>query len=371
VARPIVLVLGGYGVFGRRIAANLARREELEVVVAGRNPAAAVALVRTLGATRARSLSVDLAQPDAIAKIVAARPTVVVDALGPFQARNLALPRRCAERGIHYVDIADARARAGEITTLDAAARIERAAIVTGASTVPAFTTAIVDELVPNPRDVVAIEVGISPGHRAPPGLATARAILSYCGKRIPPVCGHAPTYGWADLTSYAYPPPVGTRWLSNVDTPERALWRTRYPALANASIRAGLEIGMLHLGLSALSRGVRLGVLPSLEKCAPLFLRISRLVDGLGKDVGAMHVRVDSRTRDQHETTRTAVLVAERGDGPEVPAAPAALVVKKLLALPGYAPLERRGAFPCVGLLTRGEIMGELRGFAIRYEAG
>ena len=52
------------------------------------------------------------------------------------------------------------------------------------------------------------------------------------------------------------------------------------------------------------------------------------------------------------------------------MPAAPAAAVVKKLLALPGYAPLEKRGAFPCVGILTREEIMGELRDFSIRYEA-
>ena len=36
-ARPTVLILGGYGVFGRRIAANLARREEIDVVIAGRN----------------------------------------------------------------------------------------------------------------------------------------------------------------------------------------------------------------------------------------------------------------------------------------------------------------------------------------------
>jgi hypothetical protein len=53
------------------------------------------------------------------------------------------------------------------------------------------------------------------------------------------------------------------------------------------------------------------------------------------------------------------------------VPAAPPALLVKKLLGFPGYAPLEKRGAFPCIGLLTRAEIMNELAGFVIRYEAG
>jgi hypothetical protein len=370
VARPKVLVLGGYGVFGSRIAANLARREEIDVVIAGRDAGAAATLARDLRAGRATSLAVDISRPDAISRLLAAKPTVIVDTLGPFQSRNLALPRRCAESGVHYVDIADARARVTDIASLDAAARVSHAAIVSGASTVPAFTTAIVDELAPNPREVVAIDVGISPSHRAPRGLATATAILGYCGMPIPPVCGDVPAHGWGDLTRHPYPAPVGERWLSNVDTPERALWRKRYPALEDAAIRAGLEIGVLHLGLSALSRGVRLGVLPRLSRFAKAFLRIAALFDGLATDAGAMHVRVVTRDPHAHTSTRTAVLIAEAGDGPEVPAAPAAAVVKKLLALPGYAPLEKRGAFACVGILTREETMGELRDFAIRYEA-
>lgn len=369
-ARPTVLILGGYGVFGRRIAANLARREEIDVVIAGRNAGAAATLARSLGVARVRSLAVDLSQPAALTTIIAARPAVIVDTLGPFQARNLALPRRCAERGIHYVDIADARARVTDIASLDAAARVEHAAIVSGASTVPAFTTAIVDELAPNPREVVSIDVGITPSHVAPRGLATATAILGYCGREIPPVCGDGDVYGWGDLTRHAYPAPVGERWLSNVDTPERALWRFRYPALEDAAIRAGLEIGVLHLGLSALSRGVRHHVLPGLAGSAKALIRIASLFDTFASAAGAMHVRVVTRDAHARTASRTAILVAEDGDGPEIPAAPAAAVVKKLLGLPGHAPLEKRGAFPCVGILTREEIMGELRDFSIRYEA-
>jgi hypothetical protein len=369
VARPIVLVVGGYGVFGRRIAANLSRRDEIDVVIAGRDPAAAATIARALGAARVLSLAVDLHRPDAVSKLLAAKPAVIVDTLGPFQSRNLALPRRCAERGIHYVDIADARTRVAEIASLDAIARVGHAAIISGASTVPALTTAIVDELAPNPREVVAIDVGIAPSQRAPRGLATAASILSYCGAAIPPVCGDRPEYGWGDLTRHSYPAPVGERWLSNVDTPERALWRTRYPALEEAAIRAGLEISILHLGLTALSRGVRLGVLPQLSRFAKPFLRFAALFDGLATHSGAMHVRVVTRDQHARTATRSAVLITENDDGPQVPAAPAAAVVKKLLALPGYAPLEKRGAFPCVGILTRDEIMGELRDFEIRYE--
>ena len=368
-ARPIVLILGGYGVFGRRIAANLARREEIDLIIAGRDAAAAAALARTLGTGRARSLAVDMAQPAAVSTLLAVKPAIVVDTLGPFQTRNLTLPRSCAGRGIHYVDISDARARAADIVSLDAAARVEHAAVITGASTLPALTTAIVDELASKPHEIVSIDVGIAPGHLAPRGVATVSAILSYCGKEIPPICGDRETYGWGDLTRFAYPPPVGERWLSNVDTPERALWRTRYPSLEVADVRAGFEISVLHLVLSGLGRGARLGILPWLPRCAKPFLKFAKAFDWLGTDTGAMHVRVATRDGHARTATHTGVLVAEEGDGPQVPAAPAALVVKKLLGLRGYAPLEKRGAFPCIGILTREEIMGELRDFAIRYE--
>lgn len=370
VARPVVLILGGYGVFGRRIAANLARREEIELVITGRDAAAATALARTLGAGRARALAVDMAQPAAVSTLLAAKPTIVVDTFGPFQTRNLTLPRRCAERGIHYVDISDARTRVTDIVSLDAAARLEHAAIISGASALPALSTAIVDELAPNPREIVRIDVGISPGHRAPPGIATVSSILSYCGKAIPPICGNRETYGWGDLTRFEYPPPAGERWLSNLDTPERALWRARYPALEEADIRLGFEVSILHLALTALSGGVRLGVLPRMTRGAKSILKIAKAFDWLGGDTAAMHVRVVTRDKHTRTTTRTGILIAEHGDGLEVPAAPAAIVVKRLLGIPGYASLKNRGAFACVGFLTREEIMRELRNFAVRYEA-
>ena len=369
-ARPIVLILGGYGVFGRRIAANLARREEIDLIIAGRDAAAAAALARTLGAGRARSLAVDMAQPAAVSTLLAVKPAIVVDTLGPFQTRNLTLPRSCAGRGIHYVDISDARARVTEIVSLDAAARLEHAAIVSGASALPAISTAIVDELAPKPHEVVSIDVGISPGHRAPPGIATVSAILGYCGKEIPPVCGDRETYGWGDLTRFQYPSPAGERWLSNLDSPERVLWRVRYPSLEEADVRLGFEVSILHLALSALSRGVRIGVLPSLTRLAKPILKMAKAFDPLGTDTAVMHVRVGTRDAHARTATRTGIIVAEHGDGLEVPAAPASVVVKKLLGIPGYAPLEKRGAFACIGILTREEIMNEMRDFSVRYES-
>jgi hypothetical protein len=311
---------------------------------------------------------IDIADTAQWAALFAARPDVVVDTVGPFQQRSYELPQWCAQAGVHYIDIADGRRYVAGMVALDAAARERGVLLVSGASTVPAITTAVVSDLVTPGEEVLEFDVGISPGHRAPRGLATVRAIMDSCGHPIPSLGGTAPDYGWGGLVRHRYPAPVGSRWLSSVDTPERALWADRHPALARGSIRAGLEIDVLHLGLWLLAQAVRAGILRSLVPQAERFIDIADACDRFGSDTGAMHVRVVARDRSGRLETRQATLVAERGDGPQIPATPAALLVKKLLSVPGYTPVSARGARPCVDLLTMPEILGELREMSIRY---
>lgn len=362
-------MLGGYGVFGSRVVRSLVRHGELEVVVAGRNGRAAEVLCASLPGRNATPVALDCHAPDAIERLHALRPSAVVDTVGPFQARSLALALGCAEGRIHYVDLADSRRHVCSIVELDAIACERDTLIVSGASTVPALTTAVVDELARDLVTIDAIDVGISPGHRAPRGVATVESILSYCGREIPAFKHGTPSteFGWGDLHRHGYPAPVGSRWLSNVDVPERSLWPSRYPALRSIRLAAGLELSVLHLTLSAAARLVRLGVIRSLVPRARFMMRIADAFDAWASDAGAMHVRVDGVDQQGHHLRRTWTLVAERGDGPQIPATPAALVVKKLLGVAGYAPLHARGAAPCMGLLTLGEIVGELASYAIR----
>lgn len=367
--RPCVAVLGGYGVFGRRIAASLARHPELELIIAGRDSNAAAILSRQW--PQARPLGMDVTDPRDVTRLFTERPAVVIDAIGPFQSRDHRIARRCIEAGIHYVDIADARERVATIGELDAEARAAGVFVISGASTVPALSTAIVDELVPDHGSVKEIHVGITPGHRAPRGIATVRAVLSYCGRPIPSISGAKPEFGWSGLECHDYPAPVGRRWLSNVDTPERALWPARYPNLRCATVKAGLEIGWMHLALSVWSRGVRAHLLPAAANCARFALRLADLFDRFGTDAGAMHVQVHATDGPRTTITRLATIVAEHADGPQIPSMPSALIAKKLLGLPGYRPLPvNRGAMPCIGLLSLPEILGELDDFAIHYSA-
>jgi hypothetical protein len=79
------------------------------------------------------------------------------------------------------------------------------------------------------------------------------------------------------------------------------------------------------------------------------------------------MHVRLRGRGKDGRLQSRTWTLVAENGDGPRVPTLAAVLLTKKLLNVPGFAPIALRGATPASNLLTLREFEGEWRSLAIR----
>lgn len=113
-----VLVLGGYGVFGERLA-RLLVRDGHTVTVAGRDGGKARALAERLGCAwvtmdRRRDLHL-LAGQD-----------VVVDAAGPFHAYGddpYQLPRAAISEGVHYLDLADNAVFCTGIASLDAAAK--------------------------------------------------------------------------------------------------------------------------------------------------------------------------------------------------------------------------------------------------------
>ena len=368
VAGQLIAVIGGRGTFGARIVRSLVCHRELDVLVVGRSTASSVAATSEREPLRTRYLCADIGDRNQVDGLLAMGPRVIVDTAGPFQERDYTLATACAERGIHFVDIADGPGYVAGIVVLDALARANGALVVSGASTVPAVSTAIAADLAPDTDEVVDLEVGISPAQRSPRGDATVRSVLRSCGKPLATIDGAVRDVGWSGLVSHCYPSPVGRRWLSNVDTPERLLWPRRFTALESLSVRAGWELVPLHLGLSALAWLVRLGVLRRLDTWAGALSRIAAACDRWGSDAGAMHVTLRTRAGAGGGELRTGTLVALRGDGPQIPATPAALVVKKLLALPGYAPIGSRGAQACVDLFTVPELMHELRDCAVSY---
>lgn len=358
-----VLVIGGYGFFGRRLVERLSRQPSLQVIVAGRSRPRAQALLDELG-PRAEALLgcavLDVDSAEFAAELLRLQPQAVVHTSGPFQGQDYHVAEACLAAGAHYIDLADGREFVAGIDVLDGAARARGLAVIAGASSVPALSSAAVDELAHGLARVDDIDIGISPGNRTDRGLATVRAILSYCGKALPGAGGRV--FGWSGSRSHVYPAPVGRRWLSPCDVPDLALLPGRYAGRPLVRFGAGLELAFLHCGMNTMALLARFGLVADWSAHAGWLKRAADLFKSWGSDAGAMHVRVSGSDMQGRQHTRLWQLVATHGDGPFVPTLAAAALVRKLQQ-GGTLP---SGARPCIGLLVLPDFARECEGLHI-----
>ena len=361
-----ILVIGGYGFFGRRLVERLSLQAGLLVIVAGRSAAQAAALVTELRPTAVAALdsvALDAMSDEFPAWLDRLQVRAVVHASGPFQGQDYRVALACTAAAVHYIDLADGRDFVAGITAVDVAATAAGVCVLSGASSVPALSGAAVDELVRGWQRVDAIDIGISPGNRTERGLSTVRAVLSYCGRPIPHADGAMLT-GWLRTRLRRYPAPVGWRLLSPCDVPDLALLPSRYPGRPVVRFRAGLELVALHLATNAMALVGRLGLVRDWGRHAEWLKRCSDRFIDFGTDAGAMHVTARGLDAQGRRAHRTWTLVATHGDGPWVPTLAAAALVRKLAA--GEAPAI--GARPCLGALTLDDFARETGGRRIAW---
>lgn len=362
------MVIGGYGNFGGRIATRLALDAALDVIVAGRNLAQAAAFSRSIKAPEGASVAscaLDIGDSRWVDQLDALQPALVIHAAGPFQRQGYAVAEAVIRRGCHYVDLADSREFVtGFCTELDAVARANGVLAITGASTLPAVSAAVIDALAAGFSRIDSIECGISPGNRSAPGTATIAAILSYLGRHFPQWRDGTwqRAYGWQQLERHRYAAPMGPRWLSACDVPDLAIFPERYGA-ARVTFKAGIELAPLHIGLWLMSWFARAGLLSNLADHAPTLGRMFAMFRRLGSDVGGMHVRVSGVDHERGNRSRTWTIVADKGDGPEIPCTPAVLLTQKL----ARGELPARGARVCLDLFTLEEFLAGIAGYAMQ----
>jgi hypothetical protein len=353
-----VLVLGGYGAFGGRVAERLARLPQLELTIAGRSQDKAGAFTMCLAReSRARVIpaAVDGAKMS-VDELRVRKPAVLINATGPYQAQDYRLARACIAAGVHYLDLADARTFVTGIRVLDAEARGAGVLVVSGSSTVPALSGAVADAYAPRFASLSSIDTVVAPGNSFDPGLATTQSILSTLGRPIAGGPKGKPLRGWQGLERRVLPG-LGARWIGHCDAPDRDLFPQRYAGLKRADVYAALEVGAFHLGLWALSGLVRSGLLRRPEWLARPLLAMKRKLGFLGSDRGGMSVTLDGLDHDGKPQRVDWHLVAGHGHGPYVPASASVLLAKRLLD----GTLQERGAMPCVGLFTLDEFLAEI----------
>src|SRR6185437_1605517 len=289
---------------------------------------------------------------------------LIIHTAGPFQGQDYRVARGAVAAGCHYIDLADGRQFVAGIDALDALARARGVSLVSGASSVPALSSAVVDRDAERFARLDSIEIGISSGARAP-GLATVEGVFSYAGKPFQYWRNGrwATAYGWLALARYQFPAPLGARWLGACDIPDLELFPKRYPTVRTVSFRAGIASGIGHLVLWGLACGVRVGVLSSLESFARPLHRMGRWMEPIVSDQGGMFVRLQGLGADQWPRSVNWCLLARRNHGAHIPCGAAIALARKLIRgakLPA-------GAMPCVGLLSVEEFLEPLHGLDIR----
>lgn len=353
-----VLVIGAGGVFGYRLAEGLLRHG-FDVVIGGRNGARARAAAGRLSA----------AFPDAFvagavldtgtltpADLTATGATIVADIAGPFQGAAPTTARAAIAAGLHYVDLSDARDFVAAFPELDTAARTAGVTALTGCSSTPALSNAVLDRLTDGWREIASVEAAISPGARAPRGLSVMQAILSWLGRPVRVFEGGCWTEraGWSGLWRRDFGV-AGRRLVSLCETPDLDLFPKRFRPRERALFLAGLEPGPAHLeawALGVLVRVFRFDPAPM----AGLLLRLSGLHSVSGSDQGAMRIAALGVDGTGKAVCAVWLLTAPPGVGPVTPGLPALASIRAIAS----GRLEA-GARACVGVLRLEDIVAEM----------
>ena len=359
-----VLVLGGYGFFGKRISVALATEATIKLYIAGRDRSRAATLAAELALPNAQAIGIDAHAAAFADRLSELGVETLIHTAGPFQGQDYAVAKAAIQARCNYIDLADGRAFVGGITSLDEAARERGVTVVSGASSVPALSSAVVDRHLPIFRRLDTLRIGIASGARTP-GLATMKGIFSYCGKPFARLEQGAwrTTYGWLDLHRHRFPPPVGARWMGSCEVPDLDLFPQRYPSLQTVTFHAGFASDMGHLLVWGLSGLVKLGLIRSLVPAAVPLNRIGHWIEPIVSDKGAMFVHMQGIGSDGQPLQKTWSLLAARNHGPHIPCGASIALARKLAR---GEPL-RKGAMACMGLLGVEEYLAPLRDLDIR----
>ena len=350
-----VVVIGGYGNFGARMCRGLAGHPGMEVIAAGRNPDDAQGAFADLPVKHAR---LDRSASDFPAALKRLAPDLVIHCAGPFQSQDYRVARAALSAGSHYFDLADARqfvARFGQ--NLQSAARSAQRLAISGASSVPALSSAVIASLRSRLAQIDEIQIASAPGQRTPRGQATLAAVLSYAGRPVKWVSGGAwrDAWGWQELKRLRFYG-LGPRWAAACDVPDLELFPRIYPGVRTVEFRAALELGVQQSAMWLAASLRRHGVQVPLERWAKPLGWIASCMNGFGGQLTGMLVSILGRRADGSPARAEWHLTADAMHGPEIPCMPAILLARKL----ANGGIAQRGAFACTGFLELAEFERE-----------
>jgi hypothetical protein len=361
-----VLIVGAGGVFGSRLARLLARRGGYRLSLGGRTESRVTSLQRELRAIDVSGeysyafIDREQASAERLREIGCA---IVVDCSGPFQRSGTKLIEAAIGARCHYLDLADSRAFVSDISRFDSAARAVGVAVITGASSTPGLSHAVLDSITSAWLSVDSVDVAITPGNKTPKGRSVVDGILCWVGQKSMNFCQGE----WQVGRGWTNPRKVTIEGLKPrtaflADVPDLDLMAQRYQPRVRAGFVAGMELPVLNWLISAAGLLVRQGVVRSAQVFTGIGSAIANALDRFGSADGGMVV--DAAGQDARGETRVVrwTLKVTRGDGPYVPVAPAAALIEAMVSGQGV----RTGARSAAGEITLEQIKPWFEGLAI-----
>jgi saccharopine dehydrogenase-like NADP-dependent oxidoreductase len=351
-----VMLLGAYGNFGKRIARGLSGHPQIELVLAGRDPHRLQDLFSQVGGERnhIHTLRVDTELDDIPQILIDQQIGLVIHTAGPFQEQGYQVARAAASAGAHYIDLADGRDFVSFFAdALNGTFVQANRVAVTGASSVPALSSTVINYLTQGWKQIETIDVCIAPAQQSPRGLATLAGVLNYCGTPIEvwEEGKWIEKLGWAK-PSWVHFAGMKPRLAALCDVPDLALFPKYYSGIRSVSFRAALELPILQRAFAVMANLRSWKLLNKPERYANCLWHMAKWFDRWGSDVGGMVVQVSGQKADGQTLTRNWHITAGNNDGPEIPCMAAIILAKRLAS----GEQIQSGARPCIGLIQLSE---------------
>ncbi len=342
-----ILILGGYGVFGGRLAQLLSDVPQATILICGRDEAKARRFCAGFSGVAVVD-PVRLDRRDIAAGLAQLKPDLVVDASGPFQeygTEGYLVVEACIAAKVHYLDFADGADFVFGISQYDERAKSAGVLILSGVSSFPVLTAAVLREIAKT-MNIIEVKGGIAPSPFAGIGLNVMRAVMGYAGAPVKLTRDGARSSGIGLAENMRYTVAVPGRMplhnirFSLVDVPDLQVLPPEHPTMTDIWMGAGPVPEILHRVLNLLAITRHTLHLPSLVRFSGLFYAVLNMMK-FGEHRGGMFVHARGTSNGQ-KVERSWHLLAEADDGPLIPSMAIEGIIRKFLAGEPPAPGAR-----------------------------
>lgn len=332
-----ILILGGYGVFGGRLAELISDLPDVTLLIAGRSATKAKAFCERYNGV-AEVIPLEMDRCEIMGQLQEQCPDLVVDASGPFQDygdNRYQVVEACISAQTPYLDFADAADFVFGISKFDHAAKQAGVFILSGVSSFPVLTAAVLREMAKD-MDIECVEGGIAPSPYAGIGLNVMRAVVGYAGGPVKLMREGKPAIakGLTESRRFTIAPPgelpLNNIHFSLVDVPDLQVIPTEHETLTDIWMGAGPTPESLHKILNLLAKLRAIFRFPALTLFSPFFYSILNLMK-FGEHRGGMYVRACG-SKDGHRVAKSWHLLAEGDDGPYIPSMAIEAIIRKYL---------------------------------------